>query len=63
MHATKEYPLAASEKVNFYAVTEAGVFTATASEDDVRDGHSPFSKLGDAAQNIITEYRRIPKRE
>lgn len=62
MHATKEYPLAARGQVNFYAVTEAGVFAATASEDDLRNSRSPFSKLGDSAQSIITEYRRIPER-
>jgi hypothetical protein len=59
MHATTAYPLAERGQVNFYVVTDAGVFTATASEDDVRGQHSPFSQLGDSAQSILTQYRRI----
>ena len=62
MHATNEYPLAQPGQVNIYVVTDAGVFTGTASEDDMRRGRSPFSKLGDSAQNIIAEYRRIPEK-
>jgi hypothetical protein len=59
LQATTAYPLAERGQVNLYVVTDAGVFTATASGDDVRGGGSPFSKLGDSAQNIIMEYRRI----
>jgi hypothetical protein len=63
MHPATTYPLAERGQVNFYVVTDAGVFTATASEDDVRGHRSPFSKLGDTAQAIITEYRSIPQRQ
>lgn len=58
MHATTTYPLPQTGQVTFYALTDAGVFTASASEDDLRSHRSPFSKLGDSAQAIITEYRR-----
>lgn len=59
MHATKEFPLPSRGQVSFYAVTDSGVFTATASQDDVRSDRSPFSGLGAAAQNIVEEYRRL----
>jgi hypothetical protein len=59
MRSTKEYPPAQRGQVNFYVVTDAGVYAATASEDDLAGGHSPFSKLGDSAQAIITAYREV----
>jgi len=57
MHSTREYPLASRGYVNFYVVTDAGVYAATALEDDLGSRHSPFSNLGDSAQAIITAYR------
>jgi hypothetical protein len=63
MHPTTAYPLAPRGQVNFYVVADAGVFTATATEDDLRSHRSPFSNLGDSAQNIVSEYRRIPPRQ
>ncbi len=59
MHATKEYPLAARGQVSFYVVTDAGVFTASASQDDLENNRSPYSRLATAARNIIEEYRRV----
>jgi hypothetical protein len=59
MHATKQYPLAARGQVCFYVVTDVGVFTATASEDDIESNRSPYSLLAKAARNIIAEYRRV----
>jgi hypothetical protein len=59
MRSTTTYPLAQRGQANFYVLTDAGVFTATASEDDLRRHSSPFYKLGDSAQVIITEYRLI----
>ena len=61
MHSTKEYPLAQRGQVNFYVVTDNGVFAATASADDLASRHSAFSKLGDSAQGIITAYREVEK--
>jgi hypothetical protein len=60
MRRTTQFPLADLQQVTFYAVTDAGVFTASASEGDLADKRSPFSQLAAAAQNIITEYRRLP---
>jgi len=59
MHATKQYPLAARGQVNFYVVTDAGVFTASASQDDLDSNRGPYSPLAYAVKNIISEYQRI----
>jgi len=59
MHATSEYPLPARGLVSFYLVADSGVFTATAARDDLLGGHSPLSPLAAAAQNIVSEYRRV----
>ena len=57
MQPTTTYPLPQRGQVTFYLRTDAGVLTATASEDDLRSHRNPFYKLGDSAQTIITEYR------
>jgi len=60
MRPTTQFPLANPQQVTFYAVTDAGVFTASASEGDLADNRSPFSQLAAAAQKILTEYRNLP---
>ena len=59
MHTTTQYPLPSRGQVSFYLVTDSGVFTAAASEEDLNGNRSPFSPLAAAAQNIVAEYRRI----
>lgn len=59
MHATTQYPLPSRGQVSFYVVTDSGVFTATASEQELNGNRSPFSPLATAAQSIVAEYRRI----
>jgi hypothetical protein len=59
MHSTTTYPMAATGEVNFYVLTDVGIFTAIVSEKDLRDHRSPFSKLGDSAQDIVTQYGLI----
>jgi hypothetical protein len=59
MQATTSYPLPQRGQVTFYLLTDAGVFTASAPDEDLRSHRSPLYKLGDAAQAIITEYRLI----
>jgi len=61
MQPTSTYPLPQKSQVTFYVRTDAGVFTASASDDDLRNHRSPFSKLGEAGQTIITEYRLMKK--
>jgi ribosomal protein L30E len=59
-HATSEYSLPQKQdEIVFYLLTDAGIFTATASKEDLSSHHRPLSKLHDAAQGIITEYRLI----
>jgi len=59
MHATSDYPLPQNGQVMFYLLSDSGVFTGAASDEDMRGHRNPLYKLGDAAQNVITEYRRI----
>jgi len=42
-------------QVTFYVRTDSGVLTATVTEDDLGSHRSPFYKLGDSAQTIITD--------
>lgn len=57
MHLTTTYPLPQPGEVTFYALTDSGVFTVSALEADLKSGHSPLSKLSNAAQEVITQYR------
>jgi hypothetical protein len=59
MHATTTYPLPQPGEVTFYALTDNGVFTASALEADLKSGRSPLSRLSTAAQEIITQYRLV----
>jgi hypothetical protein len=61
LRATDAYPLPQKGQVTFYALTDTGVFTASATQDELSSHSHPLSKLGDAAQNIITQYRLIEK--
>jgi hypothetical protein len=61
--ATTTYPLPRHAQVVFYFLTDAGVFTANAPEEELSSHRHPLSKLGDAGQNIITQYRLIQTTE
>jgi hypothetical protein len=59
-HATSEYPLPQKQsEMLFDLLTDSGIFTASASKEDLSNHHHSLSKLHDAAQGIITEYRLI----
>ncbi|MFI5072784.1 MAG: hypothetical protein WBE21_06320 [Candidatus Acidiferrales bacterium] len=45
--------------VTFYALTDEGVFTSSASVADLSSQRSPLSELGNAAQEIITLYQAL----
>lgn len=62
MKRASSFPVAGRGQVAFYAVTDAGVFAATAAQEDVRANRSPFTALGNATQAIAAEYRRLPGR-
>ena len=58
-HATTTYPLPQRSRVIFYLLTDAGIFTTSASQEELSTHRHPLSQLGDAAQDIITQYRLI----
>ncbi len=62
MKEVKAFPLPATGQVQFYALTDAGVYSASASESDLSTGRSQLSKLGDGMQGVITEYRIFQER-
>ncbi len=57
--ATSSFPLPGEGEIIFYLLTDAGVFTAGGSQDEFSSHRHALSKLGDAAQNVITQYRLI----
>jgi hypothetical protein len=59
MQATKTYPLPQTGHVNFYALTDNGVFMTSATEQQLGDQQNPFYKLGQSFQDLITEYRLV----
>jgi len=63
MQATGTYPLPQRGQVTFYVLTDAGVFTETAPQEELSSHRHPLSKLGDAAQEIITQYRLIQNKK
>jgi hypothetical protein len=44
-------------EIIFYALTDAGIFTASAPEADLSAQNHPLAHLADALQEIITQYR------
>jgi hypothetical protein len=59
MRAASTYPLPAQDHVTFFVLTDAGVFSESASVKGLSSHHGALSALGDAMQEIITQYRKI----
>ena len=57
MTSTNNFPLPAKGEVIFYVMTDSNVFTAKASETDLKTRLAPLAPLWAAMQNVITEYR------
>jgi hypothetical protein len=57
MQKTNDYNLPAAGEVIFYLLTDSGTFTASEKETELRNQTHPLSKLGNAMQNIVTQYR------
>ena len=57
MKATTEFPLPETGQAKFYVLTDAGVFTASAVEDELNQRRDPLTKLFAAGQEVITQYR------
>jgi hypothetical protein len=56
-HSTTTFPLAERGGVVFYLLTDSGVFTTDATERDLNSASHPLRPLGDAMQEVITQYR------
>jgi hypothetical protein len=63
MRPVTSYPLPGAGEVVFYVLTDAGVFSASASENELSAHRHRLSKLGDAMQEIITQYRVIQTKQ
>jgi hypothetical protein len=59
MRSTNTFPLPHRGEVIFYLLTDAGVFTASGSQQEMSSQHNKLSRLGNAMQLIITEYQKI----
>jgi hypothetical protein len=57
MRPVTSYPLPRQGEVVFYVLTDAGVFSAAAPETELSAHRHRLSKLGDALQEVITQYR------
>jgi hypothetical protein len=52
-----DYPLPEIHGVFFYFLTDAGVFVLRSSEEELKSPAHPLRKIGDAMQEVITQYR------
>jgi hypothetical protein len=57
MKATATYPLPQRGGVIFYTLTDAGTFSAITTEQELHSTTHPLRRLGDAMQQVITQYR------
>jgi hypothetical protein len=57
MMLTADYSVPVLGEVTFYILTDAGVFTASDKEEELRKPGHALVALGNAMQNIITQYR------
>ncbi len=63
LHPTTTFPLPKAGTATFYVLTDGGVLTATATDDELRLQTGPFLRLGNAAQSIISQYRVLEKKK
>ena len=59
---TNDFPLPKGGQTIFYLLTDAGVFTASAREEDLGEERHRWSPLFHAGHELITRYRRIEER-
>jgi hypothetical protein len=55
-HTTATFPLPQDGEVIFYLLTDSGVYTVSASQDDLNSTSHPLRRLGDAMQDVISRY-------
>jgi hypothetical protein len=63
MTTAKEVPLPKNGETIFYALTDGGVFTANAAENDLGEQRHSLSPLFFAGQEVITQYRLVEGRK
>ena len=59
---TKEFPLPKKGNTRFYFLTNGGVFTYEAKEDDLGNNRLPLSPLFHKGQEVITEARIVDEK-
>jgi len=59
MKITRNFPLPKNGETIFYLLTDSGVFTASASENDLGEQRHLLSPLFNAGHEIIGQYRMI----
>jgi hypothetical protein len=59
MLRVETFPQPDPEQVSLYVLTDAGIFGESASVEEIIAGRHSLSKLGNAMQEIITQYRLI----
>ena len=59
MEVVFTFPLPKPGEVMFYLVSGSGVYSTSAQAKDLADGNHSLSPLGNAMQNIITQYRLV----
>jgi hypothetical protein len=57
MRLAIDFPLPQRGHLSLYALTDEGVFTANASEQELSSNDHPLSNLADAMQEVVTQYR------
>jgi hypothetical protein len=55
-HETATFPLPRPGEVIFYLLTDLGVYTVRALQDDLNSTSHPLRRLGDAMQDVIGRY-------
>jgi hypothetical protein len=60
---TKEFPTPKNGETIFYLLTDTGVFTASAPEDDLGEERHAWSPLFHAGHDVIAQYRMIVDRK
>lgn len=61
--ATKDFPLPKAGQTIFYLLTDAGVFTAGAPDEELGEKRHGWSPLFHAGHEVITQYRSIEERQ
>jgi hypothetical protein len=60
--ATKDFPLPKDGHTTFYLLTDSGVFTASAPEEELGEKRHAWSPLFHAGHDVITQYRSVEER-